>query len=404
MMGCWLLMIVLAGSFFGVSTVMPNEKIIVTQEDENCIIELAANLQGFVESVTSPASSILPIEKYKNSNSYKSLLEYGSKLLPYLISEYQIEEESRVRVGSKLAERDLSDPEDLIRYQTERAEKIRSSQKMLFNWHILNLLLADIAINEKIWDKAPSIRDPQLFSWIEWWEKNKDNYDFKTKKPIKIDTTYKLHNHTHISTEKQDDFLYLEACNVPYNMIIERAAAEMGQKVFIGEHSYIYVIANVRMRGVTFEEFADLIGTTVSVSKFPYYWDGDVCHFGGEKEAKPRTIYDDWGIVLGNTIFHEGDKMPITIVARGMDTSDRLYPSFGSFKIMTNDGKIVQGYTIIRNDRSSVEVPDLKEHEIEITLDLSDFVSLPAGEYNIRFRYLKKETPILPIEIYPKSK
>lgn len=432
------LLIVIALSIFTSSESISIERIKITQKDENQITELAINLQGLVEKITHPESSRLPIDKYINSPEYKNLVKYGAKLLPYLIKEYQIEEESRVRVGSKLAERDLSDPEDLIRYQTERAEKIISNHKIFSNWHIINLLLADIAMNEKIWDKALSLREllfnwhtlnllladirmnqkildqafslhePQYFSWIEWWEKNKDKYVFKTRNPIIIDTTYKLYSHPHISTEKQDNFLYLEACQVPYNIIIERAAAEMGQKVFIGEHSYMDVIANVRMRGVTFEEFADLIGTTVSVSKFPYYWDGDVCHFGGEKEAKPRTIFEDWGIVFGNTVFLEGEKMPITVVARGMDKiidpSDSLFPIFGKFVIMTNDGQSKGGDHCYAITTKKPQMLELKMLDTEITLNLSDFEKLPVGEYNIRFKYGERNTPILPIEIYPKSK
>ena len=327
-------------------------------------------------------------------------MAYGEKALPYLVRQFQLQEESRVILGSKVANAELADLQDLHKYNEQRPEELKKGVKPWLGYHVLRIMLGDLddLLAAAIGD------DPRPFSWIDWWEQNKARYVFETREPVKIDTAYKFHSFPHISTTRDGNFLTIDACSATYRQIIERAAAEMGVRVFIGEHPYLQVITNVRMRSVTFDEFAHLIGLTVSVAPFPYNVEDGIYRFGGDKPQEPRTICNkDWGIKMGKTVFNEGDKIPVTVIPRwGGEIIDPKNPGFktaGSFRVTDNDLKVIVDYSSL-----SVIVPPEKMIKTgnagEILLDVSDYCKLPSGEYNIRFKYLDKETPSMPIEVY----
>jgi hypothetical protein len=202
--------------------------------------------------------------------------------------------------------------------------------------------------------------------------------------------------------------LDIEACHVTIRQIIERAAAEMGARVFIGDHPDMGIITNVRMRGVTFEEFAGLIGYTVSVGPMPLRVDENGYHFGGDAEPEPRVLFDGWGIKMHKTVFSEGDPIPVTVIVRGIDEvvdpSDAAFKDYGSFRVTDNEGETILAYLPQTKTPPAKDVLKPAHDGMEIVVDLSDYSKLPPGEYNVQFRYLTKETPTAAIEVYPKTK
>ncbi len=193
-----------------------------------------------------------------------------------------------------------------------------------------------------------------------------------------------------------------------YRQIIERAAAELGIDIFIGEQRKIDVIGTVRMKSITFEEFAYLIGRTVYVRGFEYYKTGKKYHFGGKNRAKPRAILNGWGIMMDKTVFEEGESIPITIITRRkgdlVNPLDPLFFNYGSFKITKNDGTIIKDYSIQKETKPTMKMLKRKKDLTQIELDLSNYCILSPGEYNIKFKYLSNETPSIAIEIYKKNK
>ena len=254
--------------------------------------------------------------------------------------------------------------------------------------------------------------DNKVFAWSHWWQEHKDKFIFQTKKPLVIHPAeYVYSMMPQIRTTVKNGLLDIYAVSATYHQIIERAAAEMNIDVFIGEQEYINIITTVRIRAVTFEEFLYIIGRTVFVGGFDYHKTEKGYWVGGKNPAKPRAILDGWGIMMERTVFSVGDEIPVTIITRlpGLvtiiDPADPTFVCYGSFRVTTNDGKIVKDYNPVTKSRLDFTVPHIgiKKDCYPIQVLLNKFCTLPAGEYNIRFRYLEHETPSIAIEIYDRQ-
>lgn len=371
--------------------------VIITQRDEDAICALATRFNKEAESIINPMSSRLPVERLCNTPSYKALLQYREKVLPYLVRQEVLLEEASVLVGSACATRRIRDLEDLEAYQKERRAKI---ERVTPWFH--SLLSWSFLVNTGTVDADSLTAD---FSLAQWWDENRARFRFATRVPIEIDTRERQNRRPHVSTEMTDGLLTIDAVSATYLQIIERAAAEMSVPVFLGAQRYMDVLTTVRMRSVTFDEFAYLIGHHCCVGGFRYTKSGRMYHFGDETKAKPRRIMHGWGIMMERTVFHQGQEIPITIVTRGtqpmVDPSDSAFASYGSFRISDNRRRIIKDYL----PQSKAEpTPPLLQREkdcTEIDLCLEGGNRLEPGEYNATFRYADRETPSIAFEVYP---
>jgi hypothetical protein len=415
-------------SFF-ISSIIPtseviavNAQYIITQQDENEIIRLTEEFNTELKKIYRPFSSIKPYGDFERLDVYQELMSYDTKLVPYLIRQIQINDEAKVFVGSVLATREIKDPEDLHVFNTERAGKLREGIFPWFgkfdgaigdgfpNWTLLYILSqTTIGKQESPGFMSMTYRFKTRFSWTDWWKNNKQRFDFQTDNPFVIDTGSIFFDFPHISTEKRNDLLTIDAVHATYRQIIERVAAEAGIEVFIGENEEIGVLTSIRMRAVTFEEFTHHLGYDNWSFRAGHGFRkiGNKFHFGGEEEAKPRKIFWGQGIMMRKTVFHEGDSMPVTIIARNTKSvTIPLEPDsllYGSFKITSNDGMIVKDIT--RNEKLTqyLNVVEIKKDSIEFELDISKYYMLSPGEYNVSFIYHEQETPTISIEVYAKG-
>jgi hypothetical protein len=373
---------------------------VITQNDEDEITRLVEEYNNCVDSIQDPFLSYRLYGAFQECDAYKKLLQYDYKLVPYLIKQNQIENGSSVIVGSALADRHIANLEDLQNYQQQRSAKLSKDIKPIIKFS--GMLLHQIV--EKDNPELDWSSYHTRFSWMEWWENNKGRFEFKTNRPIIIDTQHKYYNHPHISTQNYDSLLDLEAVSATYRHIIERAAAELGVDVFIGEQENMGIISTVRMRAVNFEEFTYLIGQQISRKRFKYIKIGGKYHFGGKTKAEPRANLHGWGIMMDKTVFREGDEIPVTVITRGIgdlvNPGDPVFFGYGSFKITTNDGKVIKNYNIIQQLKPTKKPLYRSEDGTKIELVLNKHYKLLPGEYNIRFKYLSNETPSVAIEIY----
>ncbi len=132
------------------------------------------------------------------------------------------------------------------------------------------------------------------------------------------------------------------------------------------------------------------------------YW------LGGKNHAKPSKIVAGWGIMMGTTVFNVGDKIPVTVITWELDQlvnpADSVFPHYDSFRVITNDGKIVRDYEPITNPRPTMPPIKIGGDRYEFQVFLDKYCQLPVGEYNVTFRYLNHETPSMAIELYDRPK
>ena len=385
-------------------------KVIITDSDLATIKGLSSRLEEKIKSVSPPPQSSIgllrgAIEEIKNDLSYQDLLKFGPKLLPYLIQQIQVSQECRWLVGSALAERKIKDQADLYKYQKERQDRLR--QKIVLPLPMI--LLQGIEREKGVNGNEREMRVNSSLNldkyWLKWWSRHQDEFELQTAKPLFIDGLQNYAYEPQINSSAQNGLITIEAVSASYPQIIERAAAEVGIEVFIGEQEYMDILTSVRMRSVTFEEFAYLIGLTVSVNPFKYTKTETGYLFGGEKKAPPRVIMNGWGIAMEKTVFAAGETIPVIVVARGkgdmISPFDPVFDSYGSFQVTDNRGKIIQGYLPKDKIQPTLPLVNRKEDCTRIYLNLPQGKTLPPGEYNIKFKYLYSETPPIAFKIFP---
>jgi hypothetical protein len=382
-------------------------EIVITQEDQDQVTKDVGAFNKDIQQLVNPRSSDIPWAQLRQTQSYKDLIRHDAKLLPYLIRQRQLEEEGRVLVGSALADRKITGLDDLERFQKERATRLTSGVTPWLHWPGLWMLddtSAGIAITKELGPDSGR----KGHSWIQWWADNQHRYEFRTKKPITISTQYAFSSRPHVSTEATGNLLTIEAVSATYQQIIERAAAELGVDVFIGEQQYMDILTMVRMRAVTFDEFAYLIGHTASVNRFHYERTAGGYHFGGPAKAKPRIIMSGWGIAMEQTVFAQGQDIPVIVVARGLgemvDPSDPAFPSYGSFRITDNAGNVVKDYLPQTKEAPTVPLLQKMSDGTRLNVVVVGGGLLKPGEYNATFRYLDSETPSIAFEVYAKNR
>ena len=402
----WIVLIVSFIAFpldAGVVEPYQNDSIVISQKDENAIKQLLDEFKKHEIEVSSRSD----VQSYLNCEAHKNLLNYGWKLVPYLIEQASRWEKVDAYIGSGLIkEQNVKSPEQVYEYNRSR-KNITANTLAPF---LLETVLRELPSgNYAPYTFRGGIPYNGIFGWVKWWQKNKTKFEFQTATPLVIPPPEdELSVVPHIGTKVQDGLLYIEVVSATYKQIIERAAAEMNIDVFIGEQQYIDVITTVRMKGVTFEEFLYIIGRTVFVGGFDYHKTETGYWVGGKNPAKPRRIMNGWGIMMEKTVFSTGNKIPVTIITRSqglasvIDPADSLFTHYGSFRVTTNDGKIVQDFSPVLKSELDSTMPLIKIEKdcFPIEVLLNDFCNLPSGEYNIRFRYIEHETPSIAIEIY----
>jgi hypothetical protein len=388
------------------SATEPNEngRIVITQADEDAIKSILEEFRQHQAKV-SFRSDIAP---YLDCESHPKLVKYGLKAVPYLVEGLACQEAEDAWVGSGLIpDTNAKTPEEVYKYNCSHRSK--SPPSLFFAGIVLMELLPD--------DMKPSqsipkegYADTKEFAWSNWWQQHKHKFIFQTQNPLVIPPAKYIHSKTpQIRTTVNNGLLDIYAVSATYHQIIERAAAEMNIEVFIGEQEYINIIATVRMRAVTFEEFLYIIGRTIFVGGFDHHKTETGYWVGGKNPAKPRAILNGWGIMMERTVFSVGDEIPVTIITRMpgpitiVDPADPTFVCYGSFRVTMNDGKIVKDYDPVTKVHLTVPPIEIKKDCYPIKVLLNKFCKLPVGEYNIQFQYLEHETPSIAIEIYDRQ-
>ena len=384
----------------------PNEngKIVITQADEDAIKGAFEEYSREYSRNINPGSSSIP--PYIDCESYRKLLKYSLKVVPYLvqnIARLEAEYGDYAYIGSALIdEKNVKTPEQVYSYNCNKPWSSTGPGPPIRPTLLMQLLPDDMKPRPNV---KKGYVDNKVFAWSHWWQEHKHKFVFRIEEPIVIHPAkYVYSMMPQIRTTIKNGLLDIYAVSATYRQMIERAAAEMNVDVFIGEWEYIGVINTVRMRAVTFEEFLYIIGKTVCSRGLDYRKTEKGYCVGGKNPAKPRPILHGWGIMMEKTVFSVGDEIPVTIITRlpglFVDPTDPVFPSYGSFRVTTNDGKIIKDYEPITRKLPSIPPLQVEKDGFRIQLFLNKFCKLHSGEYNIRFRYLNHETPSIAIEIY----
>jgi len=373
--------------------------IVITQDDGDTIKSILEAFKKHQNRVRFRSD----IQSYLDCEAHRKLLEFGWKAVPYLIEQVALLEDIDGYIGSALIKYpNIKTLEEVFEYNLNRKAKAKNT--LIF--FSLEILLEEL-VSRRTLDKN-SYQYDGIFTWLDWWQQHKHKFIFQTKQPIVIHSAKYFHSTTpQIRTTTKNGLLDIYAISATYRQIIERAAAEMNVDIFIGEQRYIDVITRVRMKKVTFEEFLYIIGRQAYVKGFDYrktekgYW------IGGKEPAEPRPILHGWGIMMEKTVFSVGDEIPVTIIARLpgpiIDPNDSVFPCYGSFRVTTNDGKIIKDYNPVTKPKATTPPIRMVKDGHHIQVLLNKFCKLTEGEYNIRFRYLDNETPSVAIELYDRK-
>ena len=163
-------------------------------------------------------------------------------------------------------------------------------------------------------------------------------------------------------------------------------------------------MTTVRMKSATFEEFLRLAGPGMPAEGVGYRKTAAGHRIGADEPAESRANLDGWGIVMRRTVFGVGDEVPATVVTRGTDPlvapDDPAFPGYGSFRVTRNDGSADAGYRPIDAKKPTLPLVGRKEDCHPVQVSLGRYGRLPAGEYNLRFRYQGFEAPTLAIKVY----
>ncbi len=389
-----------------------SDRIVITQKDEDEIHKLARAFNEDIGSIVYPNPEIHwypgsspPVDQLRETESFGQLMDFGLKLMPYLVRQRQIYAEGRVYLGSSLADREISCLEDLLEFNRDRASRLKKSASLWIRWPGSTALEEPLLEPDIAGQYGPcgAHSGRRRFPYVQWWDDHKNMFMFETAQPIIIDTTYKYDSRPHVSTQTAGGLLTLEAVSATYRQIIERAAVELEVDVFIGEQHYMRDLTRVRMRGVTFGEFAYLIGHSICESGFGYRKIGNAYHFGNDTKAGPRLFPGGWGIAMERTVFRAGEDVPVTIVPRREDRmtlADSDFFSYGRFRISDNTGNVIGDYR--PRAAGGPGGPLLQKKKIDLIIDGGR--GLKPGEYNLTFRYLENETSSIAFEVYPAGK
>jgi len=285
------------------NAIEPNEngKIVITQADEGAIKQLLGEFKKHECEVSFRSD----VHSYLDCEAHKKLLTYGWKAVPYLIEQAARQEAVDAFIGSALIkDKNVKTPEQV--YEYNRTHKNEASNTLAP--FILETVLRELPSGKIApYNLSGGIPYYGVFEWVKWWQQHKDKFEFQTLHPLVISPPADEHFVVpHIGTSLQNGLLYIDAVSATYQQIIERAAAEMNIDIFIGEQEYIDVIATVRMKGVTFEEFLYAIGRTICIRGFFYHKTETGYWVGGKNPAKPRAIMNGWGIMMERTVFSVG--------------------------------------------------------------------------------------------------
>jgi hypothetical protein len=384
------------------SSVAQDRPVVITQADEEAIKRILDNWREHQSKVS--YSSM--VEPYFDCEAHRQILEYGWKAVPHLVGQLARQEATEAYVGSAL----IDDPnvrtlQDVS--QNNRLRKTRLYDETLASW-ILTGVLQELTSPEGLRKENAGGRS-QVNDWLDWWRLREQRFVFASGgRPDIVVPREKRRLTPHIATSVKDGLLDICAVSATYRQILERAAAEVGIRTFIGEHRYIDVIGSVRMKSVTYQEFLYMVGRSIYINGFDYRKVEDGYSVGGRKPAEPRVLYSKgWAIVMDRTVFGVGEDIPVTIIARGtipaVDPCDSAVVPGAGFRVTTNDGNLVLDYGPSVERFGAVAMLTDRADTDRVEILLNRFCSLDVGEYNIRFGYQDHETPTVPIEVYPRD-
>ena len=376
--------------------------VVITQADEEAIKGLLEDWREHQSKVSYSSST----EPYFDCEAHRRILECGRKAVPYLAEQLARQEATEAYIGSALIDDpDVRTLQDV--YEYNRLRKAQVYDETLAGW-ILTGVLRELTSPEGSSRENVDGRG-EVIDWLDWWKHHEERFTFASgKRPDIVVQRDKRRVAPHVTTTFKDGLLDICAISATYRQILERAAAEVGIRTFIGEHRYIDVIGSVRMKSVTYQEFLYMVGRSIYINGFDYRKVEDGYWVGGRKPAEPRVLYSKgWAIVMGRTVFGVGEDIPITIIARGTvpaaDPCDSAVAPGGGFRVTTNAGDLVLDYEPAAEKSGAVAVLTDRAATDRVEILLNRFCSLDVGEYNIRYGYRGDETPTVPIEVYPRD-
>lgn len=371
--------------------------VVITQTDQTAMRRI---LEDWREHQNKVGYSSLT-EPYFDCDAHRQLLQYGLKAVPYLIDQLARQHVVEPYIGSALInDPDICTLEQVYRYNRRRKDEVhrRTLAKWILTGTLWELVSPPVSEEEKL--AAPT----EPIDWFEWWHKCKARFVLPGgNTPAIVIPRSMLRSIPHITTSIKNGLLDFAAAGATYRQMIEHAAAEMGTETFIGEHPYMDVIGSVRMKSVTYEEFLYMVGGNVCVRGFDHRKISNRYWVGGEQPAKPRAIFEGWGIMMDTTVFVEGQNIPVTVIIRDahsvLDPCDPAFTSYAGFRVTTSDGTVVKDFEPETHPPAAKSMLTAKG-DIKVDLLLNRFCRLGPGEYNIRFHHFDHQTPSIPIEIY----
>ena len=214
--------------------------VVITQADDEAIKGI---LQNWREHQSKVSYSSM-VEPYFDCEAHRQLLEYGWKAVPYVVGQLARQEAAEAYVGSAL----IDDPnlhtlQDV--YEYNRLRKTQVHNETLAGW-ILTGVLQELTSPEGS-RKENAGGHSEVTDWLDWWKHHKERFVFASgRRPYIVVPREKRRLIPQIATSVKDGLLDICAVGVTYRQILERAAAEVGIRTFIGEHRYIDVIGSVR--------------------------------------------------------------------------------------------------------------------------------------------------------------
>jgi len=371
--------------------------IVITENDERAIERILVDFKQHTDDV-SRGSDVQP---YLNCDAHRQLLACGVRALPYIVEQLAQQQAVRAYVGAVLIGHwTVRTPAEVFEYNQRRMQRVHQSTLPPF---VLGIVFQELVSADNVPGRNTKNGAEQV-TWVRWWRANKDRFIRSTGRLPRVLPHDEMPVTPQVRTTAHNGLLDILAVSATYQQMIERAAAEMGSDVFIGEQEYLDIMGTVEMRSVTLEEFLYIIGRTVSVNGFDYGKTDTGYRLGGLKPAKARAIMNGWGIMMDKTVFRSGDEMPVTVITRTpvvlIDPCDPAFPGWGSFRVITNDGKVVREYEPVTKPQPTLTTVTVEKDCQPATLRLDKFCCLPPGEYNIWFRYVDHETPSIAIEVY----